>query len=59
GRWTPRRPANAGKAAVKTGAPVGKPAPDFTLQSPDGKVAATLSSFQGQRPVALIFGSYT
>lgn len=34
-------------------------APDFTLESPDGTQRATLSSFAGKQPVALIFGSYT
>jgi hypothetical protein len=38
---------------------VGDRAPDFTLPSLDGKTAFTLSSFQGKRPVVLIFGSYT
>jgi Ca2+-binding EF-hand superfamily protein len=34
-------------------------APDFTLKSPDGKEAITLSSHRGKRPVVLIFGSFT
>ena len=34
-------------------------APDFTLSSPDGRETFTLSSFAGEKPVALIFGSYT
>ncbi len=38
---------------------VGQVAPDFTLLDPDGKRKVTLSSFQGDRPVVLIFGSYT
>ena len=42
-----------------TGPPVGTLAPDFTLATPDGKTSYTLSSFRGDRPVALIFGSYT
>jgi hypothetical protein len=37
---------------------IGKPAPDFTLKSPDGARTVTLSSLRG-RPVALVFGSYT
>ena len=37
----------------------GRRAPDFTLSSPDGGETVTLSSFAGDRPVALIFGSYT
>ncbi|GIW81560.1 MAG: hypothetical protein KatS3mg105_3367 [Gemmatales bacterium] len=38
---------------------VGKTAPDFTLQTLDGKSRVRLSSFAGKKPVALIFGSYT
>jgi hypothetical protein len=34
-------------------------APDFTLKSPDGKQAITLSAHRGKRPVVLIFGSFT
>ena len=34
-------------------------APDFTLQSPDGKTSITLSDYRGKKPVALIFGSFT
>jgi hypothetical protein len=41
------------------GAVVGITAPDFTLQSVDGKREVTLSSFANKKPVALIFGSYT
>ena len=39
----------------------GDPAPDFTLRVMDGEGDAmvTLSDFKGDRPVALIFGSYT
>jgi len=37
----------------------GDPAPDFTLKKMDGDEEVTLSQFQGKRPVALIFGSYT
>jgi len=37
----------------------GNPAPDFNLKSVDGKRKVRLSSFQGKKPVALIFGSYT
>jgi thiol-disulfide isomerase/thioredoxin len=37
----------------------GAPAPDFTLRSPDGEQAVTLSDFKGKKPVVLIFGSYT
>jgi Ca2+-binding EF-hand superfamily protein len=37
----------------------GREAPDFTLARQDGSGTATLSSFAGDRPVALIFGSWT
>lgn len=58
--------ANAGEwtfAAEDVFAPdgpaAGAVAPDFTLAGYDGGGAITLSSFAGERPVALIFGSYT
>lgn len=38
---------------------VGDIAPDFSLVSSDRKSRVRLSSFRGQRPVVLIFGSYT
>ena len=38
---------------------VGDQSPDFTLPLLDRSGAITLSSFRGQRPVVLIFGSYT
>ena len=34
-------------------------APDFELKTLDGRQTVKLSSFRGQKPVALIFGSYT
>lgn len=37
----------------------GDPAPDFTLPTHDHKGTVTLSSFRGQKPVVLVFGSYT
>ena len=37
----------------------GQLAPDFELSSPAGNQTARLSDFAGERPVALIFGSYT
>ena len=37
----------------------GDPAPDFTLPLLDRSARVTLSSFRGQRPVVLVFGSYT
>ena len=38
---------------------VGDPAPDFKLKTKEGKREVALSSFKGQRPVVLVFGSYT
>lgn len=38
---------------------VGDPAPDFRLNASDKKSLVQLSSFRGQKPVVLIFGSYT
>jgi hypothetical protein len=37
----------------------GEPAPDFRLPTLDHKSAVQLSSFRGDRPVVLVFGSYT
>jgi hypothetical protein len=38
---------------------VGDPAPDFTLPLLDRSGDVQLSSLRGQRPVVLVFGSYT
>lgn len=38
---------------------VGDPAPDFSLDTYDKKARVQLSSFRGQKPVVLVFGSYT
>jgi hypothetical protein len=38
---------------------VGDMAPDFSLESPDRKSTFQLSSMRGQKPVVLVFGSYT
>jgi hypothetical protein len=38
---------------------VGEMAPDFTLPTVDRKAEVSLASFRGQRPVVLVFGSYT
>jgi len=38
---------------------VGDLAPDFELLDASGKNPVRLSSFRGQKPVALIFGSFT
>ena len=37
----------------------GNQAPDFTLSTHDHSGRVTLSSHRGQRPVVLVFGSYT
>jgi hypothetical protein len=37
----------------------GEVAPDFTLSTYDHTGRVTLSSHRGQRPVVLVFGSYT
>jgi hypothetical protein len=38
---------------------VGEAAPDFRLPTVDRRSAMQLSSFRGDRPVVLVFGSYT
>ncbi len=38
---------------------VGNLAPDFTLTDSRGEETITLSQFRGQKPVVLIFGSFT
>jgi hypothetical protein len=38
---------------------VGDLAPDFSLESPDHKASFRLSSLRGEKPVVLVFGSYT
>ena len=38
---------------------VGEPAPDFALKTADGSQLVHLSSFRGQKPVVMIFGSHT
>jgi hypothetical protein len=38
---------------------VGDMAPDFSLESADHKSTFQLSSMRGQKPVVLVFGSYT
>ena len=37
----------------------GDPAPDFELLDASGAHSVRLSDFQGKRPVALVFGSFT
>jgi hypothetical protein len=38
---------------------VGNVAPDFALKTSDRSATVRLSSFRGQKPVVLIFGSHT
>jgi hypothetical protein len=38
---------------------VGNPAPDFELYDINGENPIRLSDFKGEKPVALIFGSFT
>ena len=38
---------------------LGEIAPDFELRSPNGLTSVRLSSFRGDKPVVLIFGSFT
>jgi hypothetical protein len=38
---------------------VGDAAPDFQLSTPDKKSTVQLSSLRGEKPVVLIFGSYS
>jgi len=37
----------------------GDMAPDFTLYDSRGSESITLSDFRGEKPVALVFGSFT
>ncbi|MCK4800813.1 MAG: hypothetical protein KAS84_02410 [Anaerolineales bacterium] len=55
-----RKEATAWKNRYDTRAPkAGDPAPDFSLYDIQGENPLQLSSFQGNKPVALIFGSFT
>ena len=47
------------QAAPEGGPNVGDLAPDFTLKTLDGTAEVQLSSYRGECPVALVFGSYT
>jgi hypothetical protein len=41
------------------GPSIGSKAPNFTLQTQDGKQSISLSDYRGKKPVVLIFGSFT
>ena len=49
--WQKKHDANAPK--------VGDLAPDFELTDVSGEQQVRLSDFQGKKPVALVFGSFT
>ncbi len=51
GVWQKKYDANAPK--------VGALAPDFELYNVSGEHRVRLSDFRGQKPVALVFGSFT
>ena len=53
----PERFGSSGDGSVV--AEEGEPAPNFKLTSLDGKRQVELTSFAGNKPVALLFGSYT
>lgn len=58
----PRRRNRGGRArqrAEEGALKVGDEAPVFTLKSLDGESETSLADFQGEKPVVLIFGSYT
>ena len=55
---TAARKRHPGDLRQPTKLQVGDPAPDFKLKRMDGG-EVRLSSFRGQRPVLLVFGSYT
>ncbi|MFL5342379.1 MAG: hypothetical protein ACJ8F7_19700 [Gemmataceae bacterium] len=50
---------NGELGSPQEGPKLGDAAPDFTLQSPAGHKAVTLSKLIGPKPVVLIFGSFT
>jgi peroxiredoxin len=55
-----RRETLARQKQVDAKAPkTGDLAPDFELSDSDGQHPVRLSDFRGQKPVALLFGSYT
>jgi hypothetical protein len=55
-----RREAKAWQEQYDVHAPkAGDVAPDFELRDVDGQNPVRLSDFRGQKPVALLFGSFT
>ncbi len=47
------------KLMQRTAPAVGQAAPDFSLAAVDGKSSLTMSRHHGDRPLVLIFGSFT
>jgi hypothetical protein len=45
--------------SFREGPEIGQAAPDFNLPTHDGKSSVRLSQFRGQKPVVLVFGSFT
>ncbi len=55
-----QQPPREKRAAVNDNAPkVGDKAPTFVLKSLDGETETDLTAFRGDKPVVLLFGSYT
>jgi hypothetical protein len=50
---------NSELGSFREGPKLGERAPDFTLKTQDGRQEIRLSQFRGQKPVVLIFGSFT
>jgi hypothetical protein len=56
----PKSPAGYGQGVDRSGKfKPGDMAPDFSLKVMHKETRVTLAGFRGQRPVALVFGSYT
>jgi hypothetical protein len=45
--------------SFREGPDIGRPAPDFTLKTHDGKQQIRLGQYHGKKPVVLVFGSFT
>ena len=54
-----RRQGRRARTADQNALIVGEMAPDFQLKSLEGESETQLSSFRGEKPVILFFGSYT
>lgn len=50
---------NGELGSLREGPGIGQPAPDFELETQDGKRTMRLSAFRGNKPVVLVFGSFT